>query len=603
MAAQLSKSGSVDYDEDFEIDDYADDDDSDGIQEVDDADNDTDEEIPPQPHSASFLQRNVQSAPPIKLAASRPITNSSPRDRSLMKHAEEHRRSLSSSVPSEPSRPKTTGAAIPRTRVQKETVNIVRRSDASANNSSKKLLERVNNRRSVSVSADPEAPIAVPNKPNTPPLKPLQPEGIKRPGSGTSSEMKTPPRTAASSSSRNNNDPEITKSPDRRMYDGGSNNSEIRNSSVSSSQAIQRSRAGNRRELLWIKKKQWRFGPKVGSGSFGDVFQGVNDIGKLFAVKRLAMTSAPDIDNLLSEIEVMKSMEAHQNIVQYLGADFDDKELVLYIFQEWVPGGSVAEMLTKFGRPFPIAQVRTYTRHILNGLAFLHQNEIVHRDIKGGNVLVDENGNAKIADFGCSSRMQAGKTVDMTTIKGTPFFMAPEVLNEGKYGRKGDVWAVGCTVIQMLTGKPPWSDKGLVGMQGLLILSTYLKELKGVPHFEWPSNMADSPSLRSLLQRCFSIDVERRSSSEELLTHEFLFEDEFEDSNASLNMSLGNTGTDLDIIRSKMQNAAKFQRDPSYPDLHDTTEGMSTQAEIEARMKKPQGRAELASPATVISPV
>jgi serine/threonine protein kinase len=96
-----------------------------------------------------------------------------------------------------------------------------------------------------------------------------------------------------------------------------------------------------------------------------------------------------------------------------------------------MPGGSVADLLKKFG-PFPLGQIKSYSLQILTGLEFLHKNEVIHRDIKGGNILVDEMGVVKLADFGASSRMQSGKTVDMTTIKGTPFFMAPEVLNSGK---------------------------------------------------------------------------------------------------------------------------------------------------------------------------
>ena len=123
---------------------------------------------------------------------------------------------------------------------------------------------------------------------------------------------------------------------------------------------------------------------------------------------------------------------------------------VVNIFQAWMSGGSVTDLLKKFGG-FSANMIASYLRQILSGLAFLHANDIVHRDIKGGNILVDESGNVKLADFGCSYRMKSDKTMSMAELKGTPYFMAPEVLTAGKYGRNGDVWAVGCTVIQMLT--------------------------------------------------------------------------------------------------------------------------------------------------------
>lgn len=601
FAAQLSKSGSVDYDEDFEIDDDTSEDGSEDIHEIDESVT-TEVDTIPQDHSASFLQRSIKSAGPLKVPSHRQITTSSPRDRSMTRYSESQRQSRTSITSLDVSRPKTTGAAITRTRKQMDTVNMVTKKSS--------LLARVNQKAPIlSMSTDPSSAdtvdMKIPTESSSRKKGPGEHDAVRP----TSSErlnvdqhivkrecdLKTPPRAALSSSSA---------TPPRRMYDGGGVNAipaSVVSTSVTSSQVVGagRMRSGSKHNP-WIKKKQWRLGPKVGSGSFGDVFQGVNDMGQLFAVKRLATTSASDIDNLMAEIEMMKSMEEHMNIVQYLGADFDEKDAVLYIFQTWVPAGSVAEMLTKFG-PFPVAQVRTYTRHILTGLSFLHQNEIVHRDIKGGNILVDDQGNAKIADFGCSSRMQQGKTVDMTTIKGTPFFMAPEVLNEGKYGRKGDVWAVGCTVIQMLTGKPPWSDKGLVGMQGLLVLSSYLKNLKGIPSFDWPTKVPECQALRAFLQRCFEIEVEKRSRSEELLTDEFLLDEDFEDSGTSLNASLGNTHTELELIRSKMHNAVRNPHEKSYPDLHDNDGCMSTDTEIQARISS--NSKPLPALAAVVSPM
>ena len=114
----------------------------------------------------------------------------------------------------------------------------------------------------------------------------------------------------------------------------------------------------------------------------------------------------------------------------------------------------------------------------------------VCRDIKGGNILVDDMGGVKLADFGASTTIAFGETQETTTIKGTPYFMAPEVLSESRYGRKGDVWAVGCTIIQMLTGDPPWKDRKL---QSLIQLHVLLSTLEGYPpvNREIPDGLVD----------------------------------------------------------------------------------------------------------------
>jgi serine/threonine protein kinase len=100
----------------------------------------------------------------------------------------------------------------------------------------------------------------------------------------------------------------------------------------------------------------------------------------------------------------------------------------VYIFQEWVSGGSVQSMLEQFG-PFQIGVIRAYTRQILLGLQYLHENGIVHRDIKGGNILVENSGSVKLADFGASSKVSCGDSTQVNTgLRGTPYFSPPYVI-------------------------------------------------------------------------------------------------------------------------------------------------------------------------------
>ena len=183
--------------------------------------------------------------------------------------------------------------------------------------------------------------------------------------------------------------------------------------------------------------------------------------------------------------------------------------------------------LKKFG-PFALGVVRNYTRQILFGLQYLHDNGIIHRDIKGGNILVDDVGTVKLADFGASAKLsQFNKTQETTTVKGTPYFMAPEVLAESRYGRKGDIWAVGCTMIQMLSGDPPWKDRNL---KGLIQLHTLLQSWnKGPPSFK-PS-CPISKECQECLEICFRKKETERPTPSQLLQCDFLIdEDDLEDS-------------------------------------------------------------------------
>jgi len=133
------------------------------------------------------------------------------------------------------------------------------------------------------------------------------------------------------------------------------------------------------------------------------------------------------------EIELLRSLH-HPNIVTYLGTDVCDDDQTLYIFTEWVPGGSIQALVTKFGR-LSEAIVRKYVAQLLVGLNYLHGQQVLHRDIKAANILVDDRGTIKLADFGSSKRMSPMGTIDNQnfSLRGTPYFMAPEVIM-GKYG-------------------------------------------------------------------------------------------------------------------------------------------------------------------------
>ena len=148
----------------------------------------------------------------------------------------------------------------------------------------------------------------------------------------------------------------------------------------------------------------------------------------MFAVKVLNIAGKQsEVDKLAEEIELMRDLK-HNHVVAYIGTSVDEEKGMVYIFQEWVPGGSIAHLLKKFG-PFTESVIKSYTRQILLGLSYLHENGIVHRDIKGGNVLVDDKGYLKLADFGASKKNKTDFNVTQATtdIQGTPYFMVSQI--------------------------------------------------------------------------------------------------------------------------------------------------------------------------------
>ena len=213
-------------------------------------------------------------------------------------------------------------------------------------------------------------------------------------------------------------------------------------------------------------KLSWRKGDLLGAGAFGKVYKCLDDrTGRLIAVKELTFqpNNRKEMEELKLEVSLLRQLE-HKHIVQYLGAQMNIEEssrsgCIMYIVTEFMSGGSVLSLIKQYGE-FTEQVARQYTHQILLGLEYLHSKNIIHRDIKPANVLVDEHGVVKLADFGASKQMKGSVTNELEnqTLKGTPYFMAPEVLTQSGHGRRADIWSVGATALQMVTGTPPWKS-------------------------------------------------------------------------------------------------------------------------------------------------
>ena len=253
-------------------------------------------------------------------------------------------------------------------------------------------------------------------------------------------------------------------------------------------------------------------GDVLGAGSFGQVFLGLNEAnGELLAVKEVDCSRAGEaaIRDLESEIKMLQLLR-HPNIVAYYGVQRHSGVSVLV---EYCAGGSIASVIANFGA-LNEKVVRSYTRQILCGLDYLHKHCIVHRDVKCANVLLDADGNCKVADFGASKNLSQINGEGQMSMKGTPFFMAPEVVLQNDVGRQSDLWSVGCCVVEMATSKPPFSG------QFSNVAALLFHIARNVEPPVLPATLSDECHDFSAL--CFRRNPKERPSARRLLRHPFV---------------------------------------------------------------------------------
>ncbi|KAB1280856.1 Mitogen-activated protein kinase kinase kinase 1 [Camelus dromedarius] len=218
------------------------------------------------------------------------------------------------------------------------------------------------------------------------------------------------------------------------------------------------------------------------------------------------------VEALREEIRMMSHLN-HPNIIRMLGATCEKSNYNLFI--EWMAGGSVAHLLSKYGA-FKESVVINYTEQLLRGLSYLHENQIIHRDVKGANLLIDSTGQRlRIADFGAAARLASkgtGAGEFQGQLLGTIAFMAPEVLRGQQYGRSCDVWSVGCAIIEMACAKPPWNAEKHSNHLALIFKIASATTAPSIPpHL--------SPGLRDVALRCLELQPQDRPPSRELLKH------------------------------------------------------------------------------------
>lgn len=264
-------------------------------------------------------------------------------------------------------------------------------------------------------------------------------------------------------------------------------------------------------------------GQLIGKGSYGRVYLGINlTTGDFLAVKQVEVNqkaAGQDKDKMKEmvaaldqEIDTMQHLE-HPNIVQYLGCE--RKEYSISIFLEYISGGSIGSCYRKHGK-FEENLVSSLTKQTLEGLAYLHHEGVLHRDLKADNILLDIDGTCKISDFGISKKTDNIYGNDKSNnMQGSVFWMAPEVVQGQGYSAKVDIWSLGCVVLEMFQGKRPWSKEESIG-------AIYkLGNLNMAPPI--PDDVSSSISAGALgfMLDCFTIDPSERPTAERLKDHQF----------------------------------------------------------------------------------
>ncbi|NXG68659.1 SLK kinase, partial [Baryphthengus martii] len=259
----------------------------------------------------------------------------------------------------------------------------------------------------------------------------------------------------------------------------------------------------------------WEIIGELGDGAFGKVFKAQNKETKVLAAAKVIDTkSEEELEDYMVEIDILASCD-HPNIVKLLDAFYYENNL--WILIEFCAGGAVDAVMLELERPLTEPQIKVVCRQTLEALNYLHENKIIHRDLKAGNILFTLDGDIKLADFGVSAKNT--RTIQRRdSFIGTPYWMAPEVVmcetsKDRPYDYKADIWSLGITLIEMAQIEPPHHE--LNPMRVLLKIAKSDPPTLAQPS-KWSSDFKD------FLKKCLEKNVDARWSATQLLQHPFV---------------------------------------------------------------------------------
>ncbi|XP_026737705.1 serine/threonine-protein kinase 4 isoform X2 [Trichoplusia ni] len=247
---------------------------------------------------------------------------------------------------------------------------------------------------------------------------------------------------------------------------------------------------------------------KLGEGSYGSVYKALHkESGQVLAIKQVPVDT--DLQEIIKEISIMQQCDSPY-VVKYYGSYFKNTDL--WIVMEYCGAGSVSDIMRLRKKTLSEDEIATILCDTLKGLEYLHRRRKIHRDIKAGNILLNTEGHAKLADFGVAGQL-TDTMAKRNTVIGTPFWMAPEVIQEIGYDCVADIWSLGITALEMAEGKPPYGD--IHPMRAIFMIPT-----KPPPSFREPDQW--SPEFIDFVSQCLVKNPDERATAEYLLTHEFI---------------------------------------------------------------------------------
>ncbi|XP_064160629.1 serine/threonine-protein kinase 4-like [Anguilla rostrata] len=247
---------------------------------------------------------------------------------------------------------------------------------------------------------------------------------------------------------------------------------------------------------------------KLGEGSYGSVFKAnFKETGEIVAIKQVPVES--DLQEIIKEISIMQQCNS-PHVVRYYGSYFKDSDL--WIVMEYCGAGSISDIIRLRNKTLTEEEIAMVVQSTLKGLEYLHFMRKIHRDIKAGNILLNAEGQVKLADFGVAGQL-TDTMAKRNTVIGTPFWMAPEVIQEIGYNCVADIWSLGITAIEMAEGKPPYAD--IHPMRAIFMIPT-----NPPPTFRNPEQW--SQLFRDFVSQCLVKNPENRATATQLLQHPFI---------------------------------------------------------------------------------
>ena len=256
-------------------------------------------------------------------------------------------------------------------------------------------------------------------------------------------------------------------------------------------------------------EKLYKILQKVGQGNYGSVYKIQKiETGEIMAAK-ICKIESNNSESFKREISMLRQCDSPY-ILRYYGSYI--KKNIIWIVLEFCEGGSLSDIMRISNQFYTEKEIASIIKMVLKGLQFLHAQKKIHRDIKAGNILLTDEGVAKLGDFGVSAQLTNSISKKISKI-GTPYWMSPEVISQKSYDSKCDIWSLGITCIELAEGEPPYSE-----VRTFLVMKKILNNPpKGLTKPElW------SKDFNNFVQKCLIIEPDQRPTATQLLNHEFI---------------------------------------------------------------------------------